>query len=279
MLIAVHNGVMHADDLIFVSLIKKEYYGIPIKIIRTRDEQELNKADIIGDVGLKYDGVRWFDHHQTSVPTYSNGIKMSACGLYLKSMKSLTEEEKQYLLNKALYSVQANDNGQNLIDLNINLPANPFSFVTLLNNNWKIGVYNKQQDNAFHNALFMVQEILDRLIINAQLNIKVKEQIKTAVERWQSDIIDIGDYCPWNEEIININNGIPIFKIVMYRSDDNQYCVQTVNKAIDSYDSWVSIPEDVSKLEGFLFRHKSGFLAKFNNYDSAYQAATLAISR
>ena len=38
----------------------------------------------------------------------------------------------------------------------------------------------------------------------------------------------------------------------------------------------VTIPEVVTELEGFVFRHKSGFMAVFNNQKSAVDAARLA---
>jgi uncharacterized UPF0160 family protein len=65
--IATHNGVFHSDDITAVASIvaRLKRYNIDYKIIRTRDQEIINKADVVIDVGGVYDpdNLR-FDHHQ-----------------------------------------------------------------------------------------------------------------------------------------------------------------------------------------------------------------------
>ena len=65
--IATHNGEFHADDLMACAIAKRYLtaMGLDVKIIRTRDQTAIDKADIAIDVGGVHEpGKLRFDHHQ-----------------------------------------------------------------------------------------------------------------------------------------------------------------------------------------------------------------------
>jgi len=77
--IATHNGKFHADDVLAIALVK---IFIDKEIITTRVKHatlDFDNYDLIIDVGLKHDGVRYFDHHQDKKLS-------SACKLLWKSI-------------------------------------------------------------------------------------------------------------------------------------------------------------------------------------------------
>ena len=164
--IVIHNGVFHADDVCAAALVAIECSteDYDISVIRSRNPKYWKQADLVLDVSGQYDGVKYFDHHQNDVPVYENGIKMAACGLYLKHMTSLTEQEKQYLLDHGLYAVQAQDNGQDLKEMGLEHLSNPFTFISTYNCDWKIGVYGIDQDEAFEDAADVTYRVIKNLI-------------------------------------------------------------------------------------------------------------------
>lgn len=61
--IATHDGTFHCDEVVACMLLRELYSGSTI--IRTRDEEKLQKATIVVDVGGRYDpSAGRFDHHQ-----------------------------------------------------------------------------------------------------------------------------------------------------------------------------------------------------------------------
>jgi len=272
-MIGTHPGLMHKDDVVSVALVMIEHPELrsDVKIVRTRNEELLEKCDLILDVGMKYDGVKYFDHHQEDVPVYENGIKYSACGLYLRHMKSISDKTKEYLLNHGLYAIQGTDNGQ---DIDKNEYTDPFSFVSVMNCDWKTGVYGKEQDERFLVAVDFCYSILMCLIHESILDEEANIQVKSVIaNRGDAPWINIGSYCPWRENVIKFNNGAPWIRCVVYQNSTGQWQCQVVPKALNGFESWCDIPELVSKLPGFVFRHKAGFLAGFDNEASAINCA------
>ncbi|MEL6651250.1 MAG: MYG1 family protein, partial [Bacteroidota bacterium] len=80
-----HNANFHLDDLFSCAILQilTEKAGKKTIIVRSRDEHELAKADIVFDVGGKYDSETLrFDHHQSDFTEVHDGdIPFSALSL------------------------------------------------------------------------------------------------------------------------------------------------------------------------------------------------------
>lgn len=99
-LIGTHDGTFHCDEALGCAMLQLIPAWAGSTIVRTRDEKELAKCDIVIDVGAVYDHVKLrYDHHQRSfkstleeehpdVPEESRpkgcSTKLSACGLVYK---------------------------------------------------------------------------------------------------------------------------------------------------------------------------------------------------
>lgn len=88
--IGTHSGTFHADEVVACVLLKQLPEYSDAVIIRTRDPLELDKCDVVVDVGGQYDPVRnRYDHHQRGFNlTFQNffndspwNIKLSSAGL------------------------------------------------------------------------------------------------------------------------------------------------------------------------------------------------------
>ena len=80
MIIATHNGKFHADDVFGVALLTQLFPDA--QVVRSRDKEVLDGADIVLDVGGTYDAAaRRFDHHQLTSGARPSGILYSAFGL------------------------------------------------------------------------------------------------------------------------------------------------------------------------------------------------------
>lgn len=128
MLIATHDGSFHADETLACAILTYLYENS--NIIRSRDLDVLEKADIIIDVSGKNDH-KHFDHHSNDFKDCrSNGIRFATAGImwykfgleFLKKLNSslnLMIDDEQVFQNafykidrEIMYMVDLNDNGQ-----------------------------------------------------------------------------------------------------------------------------------------------------------------------
>ena len=99
MILVTHSGYPHADDMFAYAVLRLIFpYAA---LIRTRVENQIEKGDIIFDVGGKFDGIRHFDHHQLDAELREDGTKYSAFGLIWKFygkefIRIILEEEVKY---------------------------------------------------------------------------------------------------------------------------------------------------------------------------------------
>lgn len=125
-LIATHSDRFHMDDVIACFMLQQIYPES--RIIRTRDLEEIAKADIAVDVGSVYNPEKKrYDHHQrgfNEVYSSAHSIKLSSAGLVYKhhadefflAIGLQLSDADMELLKVMLYdryfaSVDANDNG------------------------------------------------------------------------------------------------------------------------------------------------------------------------
>lgn len=127
MLIATHDGTFHADETIACAILT--YIFENASILRSRDPQELEKADLIIDVsGINDD--RHFDHHSREFTLKrSNGICYATAGLMwekfglqflhkiclkygLSPSDQILQQAHQRIDTEVMEMIDLNDNGQ-----------------------------------------------------------------------------------------------------------------------------------------------------------------------
>ena len=274
--VAVHDGVFHADDALCVALLET-VLGRKCDMIRSRKENELKEADIICDVGHGE-----FDHHQEDSEMYQNGIKMAACGKVARALCDagyITKDELEKLKIKALYAVEALDNGQK----DTESYPNPFTFVSIMNNVGPDGIYGATQDARFAQVVDMAKIVLEQIFAISREEIENVSLLKDYIyHREDPNYVIMEDKYirSWQNMIIDYNNQETEsgrIMIVMYPMNSKEWRIQVAPKSNSSFDSWVKIPIGVSALDGFVFRHNAAFIAGFTNRESAIEAMKMTI--
>lgn len=87
--IGTHNGNFHCDEALAIALLSlTDEFGQNSIVVRTRNEQVLNRCDLLVDVGAVYDPSRHrYDHHQSTFKDSLNGkysTRLSSSGLIYK---------------------------------------------------------------------------------------------------------------------------------------------------------------------------------------------------
>jgi uncharacterized UPF0160 family protein len=111
-LVATHSGPFHADDVLAWALIRVFRHPLA-ELIRTRDLEEIERADIVVDVGGEFNVARHrFDHHQTSYtgPLSSAGMVLE----WLKTTGDIEVDLAHYLREILVDYVDDVDNGRRL---------------------------------------------------------------------------------------------------------------------------------------------------------------------
>ena len=269
-IVGVHNGVFHADDVLCVALLKVILNPSSVYVIRTRDKALLSTCDFVLDVGRsdsvsdinvntkanKHGEVFWvpykngmhisFDHHQEETEEgkwfdyYENGVKRAACGklfeyLWESTFKyeleaDLRNDVKASLLEKVFYPVEAQDNGQKFDWLQ----ANKFNFVSTLNPS-----YDVQNDETSYSR-FMIAVNMAEVVFRHMFE-SIVSAVKASVDminllrnNHTPNVLMIGSYLPWEKSVLTWNETLEEndkVKIVIFKASDGEnYMVRVVPK-------------------------------------------------
>lgn len=267
--IAVHDGVFHADDVLCVALLG------PTAIIRSRVPAELNAADVIADVS---GGA--FDHHMKPTPVWdAYDVPHCAASLVWERIRSRmpfhSERALEWFERTILVPICRQDNG-------VGLEPHPFSWVSLFNPVWdEESQYwddTRPQDAAFNKAAETAVIILNSLVDQA-----------CAIDRAQAVFNQLPD-----TELVEIPGGLPDWgvllspkraRLVLYQALSKDWNLQVVPAdPADRFSRKVSFPEEwagkkgaeLAECSGFksaVFCHVGRFLAVFHNKEDAVAAA------
>ena len=206
-----HNGAFHADDL-FATATLSILNNSNIKIVRTRDNELINKGDYVYDVGGVYDpSVNRFDHHQMGgAGIRSNGISYSSFGLVWKKFGEKICGSLEIALKideKLVQAIDANDNGINLFEVKKGVA--PYLIQDMFFNfrpSWK---EEQDHDSCFEKLVPFVVKILNREIIQTKDRLEAESIVKRAYENAEDKrvIIFDGSY-PWSDTIDTYNEPL-----------------------------------------------------------------------
>ena len=179
-MMAVHNGIFHADDVFGVALMQSIYNDL--EIIRTRDEELIKTCDIVSDVGNgKY------DHHHVDKIRRENGIPYCGFGLLwrdfgisyinakfpelsnLKEQQEVAEKVDTILIQQ----IDAQDNGVDVIGKKMTIvgaggAATAIEIQAALDGVAEISIFNRK-DEFWTNAEETVRKINEKTNCKAQL--------------------------------------------------------------------------------------------------------------
>lgn len=284
-----HSGVFHADE-VMASVIIKQLYD-EVEIIRSRNQEDFDKADILFDVGGGE-----FDHHNDFKEYRDNGVPYAACGLiwreygqrvikkYKSSLTTSQIEEVFYNIDKSVIeSIDAIDNGYCVGKEELHMPTMD-QLVKGFNPNWNSDLNANDQ---FNKAIEFCTPILLNAIDGYIAGIEAEKLVKDSYENREVDNILILDkFCPWKRHLSNYDEDGSIIYVIFKDLVDG-YRIQAVSEP-DSRESKKEFPREwagkdpeiinsLVDIDDAIFVHPGGFIAGTGSLSSAIKMAELAL--
>lgn len=284
--IVTHSGNFHADEALGVAMLRVLPRFQHHQLIRSRNSQEWEKADIILDVGAEFDAkLNKFDHHQKSFNEFfypeleKQVTKLSSAGLIYKYYgKEIIQEilnpikvvdSDLSLLFTKIYddfieAIDANDNGVNCYDAeavakyknhNLSIP----SIVSNLNPNWNETLDTTPEetsakfDKQFELASALVGKIFSQFVFNVgSAWLPAKNKVVTAInERTDDGIVIFASYVSWKDHLFAAEKELNIenqIKFVIIKESSGSWRVVTVPVKAGSFDFRVGLPVNLRGL-------------------------------
>jgi len=282
--VVTHNGNFHADDVFSVAALK---IIMPIfNLIRTRDIEVISKADIVIDVGNKYDpDAGRFDHHQRGgAGERDNGIPYSSFGLIWKKYGLEICQGNQAVANAVdtalVAKIDAVDCGQvegvyNGISLS--------ESIGMFNPTWQ---EEGDFDSCFNEAVDFSSRILARFIASAEGELNAQEVVAKAVQNAEDpQVIVLAKYTPW-KKVVHTLSKKALF--VIYPAEAGKWIIHTVPTELGSFEDRKPLPkqwaglsdkalQEVTGVDDALFCHNNLFIAVAASFESIKKMAAIAL--
>lgn len=282
MIIAVHDGGFHCDDAFSIALLKLIYSDI--NVIRTRDPEQLKKADMRIDVGRKYDPkTQDFDHHQQGFKEQrKNGIPYASAGLIWKHFgeKLINSKEAFEYIDNIMQQVDADDSGISLYQGDLEV----YSFNNINDAfapNWKAKI--KDFDKAFNEEVNFITILLKKELEIANGLKEAKKIIEKALSDKEYIILDIVPNLWWDLML-----DFPNIKFVIFQQQNGTWISTATRVKKNSFENkkpfpkqWADLTADaLSKLTGVkdaLYCHKKRFIAVAKSKEGIIKLTELAL--
>ena len=252
-----HDTAFHADDVIAVALLRQA--GYEFELIRTRDPEVLaaalpDKNTLVLDVGGAYDpSMLNFDHHQ-------DRELLSAAGLVYDHFKDeICPADAQLYFGRFIAAIDAMDtNRDNIFELWSTLPKG------FKNTSGILGGFNREitdpvmQYEQFEKAVIFALEMINNEIYSSVKKAKSEAEYQHRTVLANNVAVFDQFSTVWKEKKEHVFAVLP---------HANGWQIQTVDTNV------AVVPQTVADLEGFVFRHISGFMAVLKDKDVAVDFA------
>jgi uncharacterized UPF0160 family protein len=263
-IVTTHDGIFHADD-VFACMVVSNYHRDCL-IVRTRDQKTIENSMITIDVGGKYDGEKYFDHHQKEgAGARLNGIQYASFGLvwmayslpyvtsYLKKINlamSLNDKRKisEMIDQRFIQWIDAGDTGSN--QLIHGQMATVFDIINAFNPPW----YDEERITpavrltAFHNAMEIAKTILNNEIEKCIGIVLSTDYVIGADMHMDDEIMLLEKHVPWQDIVFSSEfaERYSNLKYVIYpgSSGENTWYVVCVPTEKGGFNSRKPFPED-----------------------------------
>jgi len=241
MKIATHNKIFHADEVTAIALLKV-FTDEEIEVSRVdHNREDFGSFDMVIDIGRKFDGVKYFDHHQYRGGKSSAGLIYDYLGL----------EGDYPKLEKLIKRVDDNDTGV--------AKAEPFEYSSLIKCYNHRDIYGSAQDRQFTKAVKFAQTIIISFR-EAQEDIEEAREIVVNSSMFDSNlaILELERFTPHWSTYINGELTPHIKAVVWEDKEEGKYKVKIPPKRLGSFElNGKALPQD----DSMEFVHSAGFFA------------------
>jgi len=284
--VVTHSGSFDPDDVLAVASLQL-YLGIDqIKVVRSRQEEVINKADWAVDVGGKYDvAARRFDHHQNGVPKRDNGVPYSAFGLVWKEFGEIiagSKEAADHIEKRLVLPIDAADNHVTVCHPG-HAEVTAFEFFDVIDTFKPVWGSSEDFDGQFMKAVEFARGMLKRMIAHGQAHGEMQDMVKEHYEAAnEKSILHFPEPVPRHalveyEDVTVVVSPVPA-------SDVNNWMAAVVpvqhrgfqNRAVFPED-WAGLVEEeleeVCHIDGAVFCHKERYIFVADSKEGATKAA------
>lgn len=294
--IAVHDGIFHCDELVAIALWILANPGVVCEVVRTRKPEVIEAADLVFDVGGKYDGVKYFDHHQANVPVHAGTIiKYAAAGMAWEAVQgqivtqyyrdgiatdpNVTKNFIKRVTENLILGVDACDNGQ----LSNTGAIHQFTLSEIVKVMNQPNAYSPKQDEVFNNLIEVTKAWLDKYLSNEAKAVIDTETVIAAAGCAIDGVMMLPEFIPvWKEIVLKYN--LPV-KVALVGAGNDEWSITSALKESGSMTPLCPAPAELrgcqladgKTLGGcpIVFIHKAGFTGKVkaNSIEDALAAA------
>ena len=303
--VVTHDGTFHADDAMAIAVCQL-FFGISgFSLIRTRNEDTINKADYVFDVGNVFDeSAKRFDHHMLDCPcrNHNADLPYSSAGLSWKYFgkrvvgyiyKGNSSSDINSIFNKVDNQVFV---PIDLIDNGIGLDKTSFNISHIIGNMNPTWNSDMLQSTAFEKAVSLCRQILVKNIKSVISDIEAVNYIKYYLNHNKSDnreslildgmVLVLPIKVPYVRAIYSL--GLTDVKFVITPENGN-YLINTIpdngkqkSTRLDFPKEWAGLRneelEKVTGIPGSLFCHTKLFIAGATNFKAAKEMVRVALS-
>lgn len=288
---ATHSGSFHADEVLAAAALR--LVNPLLSILRTRDQEQLDAADIVFDVGRIFDAAHCrFDHHQLEYKeARENGIPFSSFGLIWRELGAElcgSAAAASRVDRWMVQGVDAVDCGMTLIkDTPLVSVMSISSAIGSFNPGWQDDASPQARNEAFEQAVAWAKAVLQNIIREATGLEAARSAVEQGVLLEARQLLVLDNYAPWKEVVLDS----PEYEHVLYVvSPDTQekWHVNTVPDFAGSFNNRKSLPagwagldgeelDNVTGISGCVFCHRGRFVAGHKTKEGAVEMARLAL--
>jgi len=240
--IATHNKIFHADEVTAIALLEV-FLNFKTKIIRVdHNSRNFSEFDMVIDVSRKFDGKKYFDHHQ------NKGGKSSAGLIW----DFIDKKELYPSISKLIEMVDKQDVGEQ--------KAGEFEYPNLIKRFNQNDVFSIEQEKAFNKAIEFAKTILISMKKEQEELNKTKEKIKN-LNFLTENVVYFDKFVPHLDKIINAES-MPNIKAIVWKDSANKYKIKLTSKSTESFEFNTKPLKSDKDME---FVHSSGFYAIARN--------------
>jgi len=280
-IVAVHDGVFHADDVFAVASLKRIF---AVEIVRTRDPEKLKRAEMCVDVG---GGT--FDHHMPSgAGARGNGVPYAAFGLVWREFGERICESWRVaaMVDKRLIQpVDSGDTGFAMKQANGDSVYNVSNVISRMNPEW----YEEPQDfdATFAKAVEFAGVILDREISHYRGMLLADAEVEATIAATEDKrLIVLKRFCPWFRCVARQTESL---YVLFPDTIGGGWRMQCVPKDLNSRDKRRPMPtawagkngDEFARLTGVddaTFCHPARFIAGARSKEGILALAKLALA-
>jgi uncharacterized UPF0160 family protein len=210
-----HDGVFHADD-VFASIV---LHMLGYRIVRTRDPKTIEGADVVFDVGGKFDPEAGrFDHHQYGFEETRPGdfIRYSSFGLIWKHFgrELCSCNEVWEIVDRDLArGIDAIDNGHD--DLSFVLSIS--QAISAFNAPWTDEAATHHGSIYFAHVMNWAHLLFENLLQQAENRVKAIQVVVDTVHRQQSPVLVLDRSLPWKHALASMGDDSKHVAFVVYQ--------------------------------------------------------------